>query len=428
MTEYKDVQRATGITARVLPMRERSELIYRILQGRLATVLPAAMRAAGIDMWIILCQEDDLDPVYASFLPLDCWCPILQMLVFCDRGAGRGVEGINLSATNTRDLYDWPYKGQVEAEQWPLLRRIVEERDPARIGINIGSVQWAAGGLPHNLYQQLVEHLPARYVDRLTSAEPVVTHWLATLSDDELVVYEHIVGLAKGIIAECYSPRAIVPGRTTLDDLCWYYWQRCLDLGLEVAFKPYFYLTRSDQARAQYGAEDRTVRPGDLLRCDVGIRYLRLNTDHQQSAYVRRPGETDAPTGLQELMRACGRLQDVFMAEFRQGLTGNELLANILERARREDIPNPEVYSHSVGHLLHEPGPLIGLPWEQERCVGRGDVQLQYNEAFAMELRVAGPVAEWGGQMVRMAQEEQVAFTREGCRPVHSRQSALRLI
>ena len=116
------------------------------------------------------------------------------------------------------------------------------------------------------------------------------------------------------------------------------------------------------------------------------------------------------------------------MAEFKHGLTGNELLENILTRARREGVPSPKVYSHSLGMFLHEPGPLIGLPWEQERCAGRGDVKLEYNESFTMELSVSGNVPEWNNQEVRMGMEEDVVFTREGCRAIDGRQTEFYLI
>jgi hypothetical protein len=116
------------------------------------------------------------------------------------------------------------------------------------------------------------------------------------------------------------------------------------------------------------------------------------------------------------------------MAEFRHGLTGNELLGNILARARREGIPGPRVYSHSLGLFLHEPGPLIGLPWEQEACPGRGDVALDYNNCFTMELSVTGPVAEWDGQELRLSLEQDVAFTRDGCRLIGGRQTAFHVI
>jgi hypothetical protein len=50
----------------ILPMRERAEILDRVLANRLENVLPTAMRESGLDMWLILCQEDDLDPVYET--------------------------------------------------------------------------------------------------------------------------------------------------------------------------------------------------------------------------------------------------------------------------------------------------------------------------------------------------------------------------
>jgi hypothetical protein len=412
----------------VLPMRRQAEVINRNLRQRLDTVLPIAMREAGLDMWLILCQEDDLDPVFRTMIPMDTWCPILQILVFYDRGEGRGIEGINISGTNTHDLYDRPYTGQLEEKQWPLLLEIIQDRNPERIGINIGSVEWAAGGLTHNLYLQLVDKLPPKYVDRLVSAEPAATRWLATLTDDEVEVYDHVVQVAHQLIAECYSRKAIVPGVTTVQDLVWYYWQRSANLGLPLAFRPFFNLVRDAAKKEQYGENDQVIRAGDVIHCDVGIHYLRLNTDHQQLAYVLRPGESDAPAGVKQLLAEANHLQDIFMAEFKQGLTGNELLHNILTRARGEGVPNPRVYSHSLGLYLHQPGPLIGLPWEQERCPGRGDVRLEYNYTFTMELSVKGPLPEWDGQEVLFGLEENVVFTKEGCRPLDTRQTEFYLV
>jgi len=411
----------------VLPMRDRARVIYESLADRLNQVLPGAMRETEIDMWIILCQEDNLDPVYTTMIPMDTWCPILQMLVFHDRGE-EGVEGINICGTDTGDLYSHPYRGQLPEKQWPMLKDLVVERDPQRIGINTGRVQWAAGGLTQNLHAQLVEVLPDRYVQRLVCAEPLATKWLATLTDAEVGLYEHVVDVARHIIAQCYSRKAIVPNVTTIEDLKWFYWQTCADLGLEVAFRPFFGIRRSPAAGERYGDDDRVIRPGDFLHCDVGIKYLRLNTDHQQWAYVLREGEDDAPDGAQSLMAEANRLQDVFMSEFRHGLTGDELLANILNRARAEGIPNPRVYSHSLGLLLHEPGPLIGLPWEQERNPGRGDVALDYGNAFTMELSVTDSLAEWDGAELRLSIEEDVVFGHHGCRPIAGRQTSFHLV
>jgi Xaa-Pro aminopeptidase len=426
--QSNDVAGTDAPVPAVMTMRQRAETINRSLHGRLETLLPAAMRAQGLDMWLILCQEDNPDPVFTTLIPMDTWCPILQILVFYDRGDAQGVEHINISGTNTHDLYTRPYAGQLEQKQWPLLRQIIEERDPQHIGINIGATSWAAGGLTYNLYQQLLAQLPPGYAGRLVSAEPLATQWLSTLTDEEVQNFEGVVTLAKGLIGECFSRRAITPGVTTTADLVWYYWQLCADRGLEVAFKPYFSIVRRERDRARWGAADSVIRPGDVVHCDVGIRYLRLNSDHQQLAYILGPDEDDVPAGLRRLMSEAHRLQDIYMAEFAHGLTGNELLQRILARARAEGVPNPRVYSHSLGLFLHEPGPLIGLPWEQGACPGRGDVRLDYNNCFTMELAVAAPAPEWDGQVVSLGLEEDVVYTRDGCRLLGERQRAFHLV
>ena len=130
----------------VRPMRERAGTVSEILRARLDTILKPAMRATGIDMWIILCQEDNPDPVYTTLIPMDTWSPILQILVFYDPGGEAAIERYNVSGVNTHDLYRRPYAGQLTEKQWPALIEVVTQSDPTRIGINIGDVQWAGGG------------------------------------------------------------------------------------------------------------------------------------------------------------------------------------------------------------------------------------------------------------------------------------------
>jgi Xaa-Pro aminopeptidase len=411
----------------ILPAREQSNLITELVRGRLDTILPAAMKEAGLDMWIVLCQEDDLDPVYKTMIPMDCWCPILQMLVFVDDGNGK-IARYSISGTDTKDLYERPYAGQLEEKQWPALLEIVNKRDPKTIGVNIGSVAWAGGGLTWNLYRQLQEKLPPKYAQRLVSAEKAAIRWGAGLTDREIDVFRHVVEIAHCIIADSFSRMTITPGVTTVDDLVWYYWQRSIDLGMDLAFRPYFRLIRSDAATQSLGTTDKVIRPGDAIHCDVGIKYLRLNSDNQHLAYVLRRGEADAPQGLKALMAQTNRLQDVFMGEFRAGLSGNQILQNILKRARGEGIVTPRVYSHSLGLFLHEPGPLVGLPWEQEKALPRGEVKLEPNYAFTMELSTDGVVPEWNGQTVRCPMEEPVVFTKEGCGTIRGRQTEFYLI
>ena len=412
----------------IMPVRRQMEVTTEILRKRLDTVLPLALRDGDIDMWLIICQEDDLDPVYRTMIPIDTWPKILQMLIFFDRGPEIGVERINLSMTDTKDLYEKPWKAGNHPEQWRLLSEIIKKRDPKRIGINIGEVNWAASGLTHNLFNQLVETLPEKYVNRLTSAEIACTRWATTLTDDELDIYPHISSIARRIIVRCFSPPSIMPGVTTPEDLEWTFWQICTDNGLEQSFKPYFRILRSELEAKRHPLSDGIIRRGDLLICDMGIKYLGLITDHQELAYVRHLDETDAPKGLKNLLATNNRLQNIFMREFKQGLTGNQLLENILSSAREEGIPSPKIFSHSLGLFLHEPGPLIGLPWEQDPIPGRGEVRLEYNSCFAMELSIEDVVPEWNNQRVPCQTEQMVQFTKDGCQPLDGVQTSFHLI
>jgi len=412
---------------KVLSMQERCDVVNSILRKRLDTILPMVMRETGFDMWLILCWEDNHDPVFASMLPMDTWTPILQILVFYELPDGT-MERINLSRTKMHDLYDMPYTVQKPEQQWPWLREVIEARDPKRIAINQGDVIWAADGLSATLKEKLIETLPEKYVQRLESGEDLCRRWFETLSDQEMELYPHVVSVAHSLLREIYSRRTIVPGVTTTDDLLWAYWQRCADLGLERSFTGRFSIVRSDQAKEMYGAGDNIIRHGDMVGCDVGIKYLRLITDTKEWVYVRREGEVDAPDGLKKLMADGNRLQDIYVGEFVQGRTGNEILQAVLTKARQAGLMNPRVYSHSCGLLLHEPGPLIGHPFEQEFWAGRGEVELNYDSAFVAELSVDGVVPEWGGQTVRFPQEAQVMFTREGVHFIDGRQTEFYLV
>ncbi len=418
----------------VLSMRDRADLVFRITQKRLERLLPRFMRQTGFDMWVITCNEDNLDPVFKTMIPYENWCPITQIIVFFDQGPEKGVERLNISRTNLMGLYKdvWDaaaWDTQKKESQWDCLGRIVRERDPRRIGINEGRIQWAAGGLTVVLKERLVEAIGPKYASRLESAESLATLWCETLLDEEIDLMERAAAVSHAIIAETFSSQVITPGITTIDDLRFHYWQRVADLGLDLAFYPFFSIRgRHAEDIEKFGKDDRVIRPGDFIHCDVGLKYMHYNSDHQEWAYVLRVGETDVPESFKRIMAEGNRLQDIYCGEFKAGLTGNQLLANILTKAKNQGIPNPRVYSHSLGYFLHEPGPLIGLPWEQVHNPGRGEVRLVPDSCFTVELSVTMPVPEWGGKDFRLSIEQDIVFTENGVAYLDGRQTKFYLI
>ncbi len=418
---------------RILTVREQAAAVNRMTLKRLDSILPQAMAEAGLDMWLIVSQEDNLDPVFRTMIPYDTWCPITQILALCRRPDG-AVERFNLSRTDMKglhkDAWDWrAWDKERKEAQWDALARLVKEKNPRRIGINESDEIWAAGGLTSSLKARLVKVLGADAASRFVSAETAAVRWLETLTEDDIAAHQAVAVAAHALIGEIFSNRVVTPGTTTLDDILYAYCQRVADRGLKMFAWPSLRIRgRGPQAVERYGAADTVVRPGDLIQIDTGIEYLRMFTDHCEWAYVLRPGETDAPAGVRALLAEANRLQDVFLAELRPGRTGNEILAAILASARAAGIPKPKIYSHSIGLYLHEPGPLIGLPWEQVDTGRRGEVKLVTNSSFAVELSVAGPVPEWNGRELTMAQEQNCVVTAQGPVFLDGRQTRLYLI
>lgn len=412
----------------VMGVRDQARVVNQILGERFEKLLPAIMRETGFDMWIIVCYEDNHDPIFNTIIPWECWAPILQMVVFYDAGADKGVERLNISLTNMQGLMTTIWGLDSPDDQWATLRRVVEERNPRRIGINQSDVIWAADGLTVALKQKLVTALGENLSIRLESAEPLCIRWLESRLPAELELYQHACAIAHHIMKTCFSKQVVTPGVTTSEDLRWWYWQQTTDLGLPVSFPAFFRFMRGPENRERWGDDDKVIRAGDMIHCDVGFKYLRLITDHQELAYVLRPGETSVPQGLLNGMAQANRLQDIFTTTWEKGLTGNQILARALTRARSEGISKPKIYSHSLSHYLHEPGPLMGLPWEQVSCPGRGDVVMNYDTCYTVELGVTCAVPEWGNQEVAFPLEQDAVFTEKGAIYLDGRQTTFHII
>jgi len=225
------------------------------------------------------------------------------------------------------------------------------------------------------------------------------------------------------VVAEAFSSRVITPGVTTIDDLEFWVRERLAELKLDTWFPPMFYITRPAGA----GPPTRVIQRGDLLRCDVGVTYLGLNSDIQEVAYVLREGETDAPKGLKDALAKGNRLQDILVSEMQAGRSGNAILASALQKAKTEGLV-PRIYSHPIGYHGHAAGTRIGLPDMQNGVPGMGDYPLFADTCWAIELGVRVAIPEWGHQEIQMALEEDAVFTAKGTTFLDGRQTAIRIV
>jgi len=416
---------ADAYRGKILPLRLKAEVRNRWLKQRLETVLPEIMRREGLDMWIVVAREYNEDPVIMTLLPEPMmYARRRTIVVFYLKDDGT-LERLVLSRYGIKNFYEGVWDPD-EEEQYDCLGRVVKERDPKAIGINVSETFAFGDGLTHSEHGLLSAALGEEYMGRTRHSERLAVGWLERRIKPEMEAYPGIVEITHAIVAEAFSSRVINPGITTTDDVVWWMRQKMLDLSLQAWFQPSVDIQAPGQ---KYDAEDKRklIRPGDLLHCDIGFYYLGLATDIQQNAYVLKAGESEAPEGLKAALSDANRLQEIHAEEMVAGRTGNQILKAALDRAKREGI-NASIYTHPLGYHGHAAGPTIGLWDRQEGVPGRGDYELFEDTCYAIELNVKREAPEWGGQEVRMALEQDAAFTGGKLHFMAGRQTRLHLI
>ncbi len=414
-------------------LRDQAVVQQAWLRQRLDTFLPGLMRKHGIDMWVVPMREYNEDPVFSSIVAPETFAARRRTIyVFFDACAAAKapvatscVERIALGGTSQGGVFEArrttkPVLADVggrEAElwgdeQWQVLKQVIEERMPRVIGINRSTIFAFNDGLSSGELQGMSEALGTAWTSKFKDAEGLPLELIASRLPDEEVFFEKMTAHVWQMTQTMFSEKVIVPGQTRTSDLVWWWRQRVNDQGLGTWFQPSVSVQRQGATSGQLGA-DPVIERGDVLHCDVGITVARLNTDTQHNAYVLKAGETDAPAGLKNALANANVMQNIAMEEIRPGRTGNEILKSVLDRMKARGI-NGTMYSHPIGVHGHGSGPLIGLWDYQDGVPGRGDARVIPSMWFSIELQATTPVPEWGGQPVRMAQEEDMIISADG--------------
>ncbi|MCX7907184.1 MAG: aminopeptidase P family protein [Bacteroidetes bacterium] len=403
-------------------LRVQHEIRMQWLKARLEQVLPRLMRERNVDMWLVICREYNEDPVFFSLVaPTTFAARRRTIYVFYDRGPEKGLERLALGGGDQGGLYQVYRDPEVEnrelwgQSQWALLRKLIEERQPRRIAVNISQTHAFSDGLSVGEYEQLVQALGPKWTARLVREERLALDYLAERVPGMLDWYRRLMQIAHALISRAFSREVITPGLTTTEDVIWWLRQQLADRGLDTWFQPSVRVQRmgGDDPRMLTPQGPVTIQRGDVLHVDFGIRAMGLATDTQHMGYVLREGEQEPPPGIQRALAIANRLQDIVMENLKVGLTGNQVLLNALRQMRAEGI-NGSVYSHPVGDHGHGAGPLIGLWDRQEPIPGRGDVEVRPNTWFSIELSVRVPIPEWGNQELWVGLEEDAAIGPDG--------------
>jgi len=414
----------------ILPLKERAEFINKLQQERFNNLLPQLMAKTDIDMWVIIAREYNEDPIVKTMLP-PTWLNARRttILVFSLDKLTNDFESVAITRYAFGDNIPSIWDKEKEPNQWKALRDYIVKKNPNKIGINTSSYESLADGLSKYHFDQLYNVLPSKFQNRVVSAEDLAIAWIETRTDLEMTVFSQLVEISSSIIRDAFSTKVITPGITTTDDVVWWMRERVIELGLDTWFHPTVDVQRKDDSDL-YAFDNKSkfdiIQPGDLLHCDFGISYLSLNTDTQELGYVLKPGEKKAPDFLVNALKEGNRVQDIFTNNFKEGVTGNEILKKSLEQGKLEGL-RPAIYTHPLGTYGHSAGTTLGMWDSQDGVPFSGDHPMQLNTAYAIELNTTVFVEEWNKD-IRIMLEVPGFFGKEGFRYVNGRQTELLLV
>lgn len=413
---------------KLLSQREQTDVREQWLKKRLGSMLLPMMKRHGVEMWIVVNEEFHSDPVTEHIVPP---IPIVgrrDLFVFIDQG--QRIERVAIVRYLEERLKNhYTVLNPPRAEMPATLKKLVDERNPKTIALNIGGTRGQQSGLTHDGYKFLAETLGAENEKKFVSSAKLLTEFFDTRLPEELEHYSTAVLATDVITRRAFSNEVITPGKTTVGDVRWWMMQQVNDLGLGIWFQPDLRVQRqakstgTTQQFLSTADENVVLERGDLIHVDFGLIYMGLSTDWQKHGYILKPGEKYAPAGLKTALKNTNRLQDIMFSVARAGMTGTEVYDRTMAECKKQGI-DAMIYSHPIGTHGHGLGPSIDFRGN----IGGGDNKIIMGSYMSIELNTSTNVPEWNNQRVTIMAEDDAYMTETGYKFFRPRQTEFYLI
>jgi len=164
---------------KLLSQREQMDVREQWLRKRLGSLLLPMMKRHGIEMWIVVNEEFHSDPVTEHIVPP---IPIVgrrDLFVFIDRG--ERIERLAFVRYDEERLNNH-YKQLMPARDKfaEEVKKVVDERNPKTIALNIGGSRGQQSGLTYDGYKFLADALGAENEKKFVSAANFLTEFFDT--------------------------------------------------------------------------------------------------------------------------------------------------------------------------------------------------------------------------------------------------------
>lgn len=334
-----------------------------IRKQRLNQLLPNALKAAEVDAWLIVCRENNNDPLADHIGCENAGAPAAYLFYQNDKGFHSLVyspssESKALSELNIHDKVIAVPRGESAIEK---MADFMKQQNFERIAINSSQNNAQADGLSYTQRMTLEKALGNSFSKRLVSADDVVYEWLSIKLPAEVEIMREAAKLTAEWQIEAY--KTVVPGKTTDAVLAAFLKTKMKQHGVGDAWAPdQNPNVNSGPDRGHSHATDKVIMPGDVIQIDFGIKlYDRWVSDIQRFAYVLAAGETEAPEDIKHYWLSAREGGKAAFKAMKPGVRGIDVDA-AQSKLMKQNGSEPVMWStgHPVVYVAHDTGPNLG--------------------------------------------------------------------
>ncbi|WP_103665998.1 M24 family metallopeptidase [Gracilimonas amylolytica] len=334
-----------------------------IRKERISTLLPQAMDAAGVDLWLVVCRENNNDPI-ADHIGGENAGGTAAFLFYKDESGfhSRVYSPVGeATALGELDIHDEviPVERGLSAIDEAVM--FIRGNEFNTIAVNSSDNNAQADGLSYTQRVELEEKLGPELSEKLISSEELIYEWLSVKLDKEVEIMTRAAELTAEWEIEAYD--MIIPRETTDAEVAAFLKNKMEQYGVKDAWNPSQNPNvNSGPDRGHSHATEKVIMPGDVIQTDFGIKlYDRWVSDIQRFAYVLKEGESQAPDDIQfywESAKAGNRAAFNAMAPGVKGVEVDAAQRELMEKNNSEYV----MWStgHPVGYVAHDTGPNLG--------------------------------------------------------------------
>ena len=200
-----------------------------IRKERISQLLPNAMKASGVDCWMVVCRENNNDPIADHVGGENAGGTAAFMFYIDAEGFHSRVYSPSGEATALDDLDIHDEVIGARGSSVSMAVDFIKESGFKSVAINSSTSNSMADGLSYT-QRQSIERLMGKDSDKLVSSTELIYEWLSIKLPQEVEIMKKAAQLTSDWQIEAY--KQVVPGKSTDAEIAKFLKQKITEYGL----------------------------------------------------------------------------------------------------------------------------------------------------------------------------------------------------